>query len=44
MTVVLQSVLTCPHCGIATQETTPTDACLFFYECRLQVAAAPESR
>jgi hypothetical protein len=29
----LQSVLTCPHCGFARQETMPTDACQFFYEC-----------
>jgi hypothetical protein len=32
--LVLESVLTCPHCGFATQETMPTDACQFFYECR----------
>ena len=31
--VVLESVLTCPHCGFAKQETMPTDACLFYYEC-----------
>ena len=31
--VVLQSVLTCPSCGHAKQETMPTDACQFFYEC-----------
>lgn len=31
--VVLESVLTCPHCGLAKQETMPTDACQFFYEC-----------
>ena len=31
--IVLDSVLTCPHCGFATRETMPTDACLFFYEC-----------
>jgi hypothetical protein len=31
--VVLQSVLTCPRCGHAKQETMPTDACQFFYEC-----------
>jgi len=31
--VILQSVLTCPHCGVAAQETMPQDACLFFYEC-----------
>lgn len=32
--VTLESVLTCPHCGRASQETMPTDACLFYYECR----------
>jgi hypothetical protein len=31
--VVLESVLTCPHCGFARQETMPTDSCRFFYEC-----------
>ena len=31
---VLQSVLTCPHCGYASLETMPSDACQFFYECR----------
>ena len=31
--VVLDSVLTCPHCGFPARETMPTDACLFFYEC-----------
>ncbi len=29
----LQSVLTCPHCGLATTETMPTDACVYFHEC-----------
>ena len=33
-TVVLESVLTCPHCGFASLETMPADACQFFYECR----------
>jgi hypothetical protein len=33
MSVVPQSLLTCPHCGFATQATMPTDACLYFYEC-----------
>jgi hypothetical protein len=32
--VVLESVLTCPHCGFAQSETMPTDACRFYYECR----------
>ncbi|MGA8031693.1 MAG: GDCCVxC domain-containing (seleno)protein [Casimicrobiaceae bacterium] len=31
--VMLESVLTCPHCGFASQETMPTDACLVYYEC-----------
>lgn len=31
--IVLESVLTCPHCGTATRETMPTDACQYFYEC-----------
>ncbi len=30
---VLQSVLTCPRCGFGKEETMPTDACQFFYEC-----------
>lgn len=31
--IVLESVLTCPRCGFAKQETMPTDACLVYYEC-----------
>ncbi|HYB51916.1 MAG TPA: GDCCVxC domain-containing (seleno)protein [Burkholderiaceae bacterium] len=31
--VELKSLLTCPQCGHARQETMPTDACVFFYEC-----------
>jgi hypothetical protein len=30
---VLQSTLTCPHCGCAKVETMPTDACQWYYEC-----------
>jgi hypothetical protein len=29
----LQNILTCPSCGVATRETMPTDACLFFWNC-----------
>jgi hypothetical protein len=29
----LQSIITCPHCRFSKQETMPTDACQFFYEC-----------
>lgn len=32
-TVILESVLTCPHCGTSKKELMPTDSCLFFYEC-----------
>ncbi|SCK33416.1 hypothetical protein VAR608DRAFT_2958 [Variovorax sp. HW608] len=31
--VILDSVLTCPHCGHAKREQMPVDACQFFYEC-----------
>ena len=31
----LVSTLTCPRCGGASVETMPTDACQFFYDCRL---------
>ena len=30
---VLDSVLTCPHCGNAEELRMPTDACLFFHQC-----------
>ncbi len=30
---ILESALTCPHCGTTTVETMPTDACLYFHEC-----------
>src|SRR6266516_2660502 len=30
---VLTASLTCPHCGHKKTETTPTNACLHFYEC-----------
>jgi hypothetical protein len=33
MTMILESVITCPHCATAKSETMPTDACRFFYEC-----------
>jgi hypothetical protein len=31
--LVLESALTCPHCGATTIETMPTDACIYFHEC-----------
>jgi len=30
---ILDSTLTCPHCGTQATERMPTDACLYFYEC-----------
>jgi hypothetical protein len=33
MPIILQSVITCPVCGHKKEETMPTDACQFFYEC-----------
>jgi hypothetical protein len=30
---VLQSTLTCPHCGRRDMETMPENACVFFHEC-----------
>lgn len=30
---ILQSLLTCPNCGIGKAETMPIDACLFFHNC-----------
>jgi hypothetical protein len=34
MKPVLESVLTCPHCGYRRVETMPEDACIYFYECQ----------
>ncbi|MDO9011769.1 MAG: GDCCVxC domain-containing (seleno)protein [Gallionella sp.] len=33
MEAILKSLLTCPHCGAVKEETMPTDACQYFYEC-----------
>ncbi len=32
--VILESTLTCPLCGFRSAESMPTDACLYFHECR----------
>lgn len=32
--IVLDSTITCPHCGHARTETMPVEACQFFYDCR----------
>ena len=31
--LILESALTCPHCGHISVETMPTDACIYFHEC-----------
>jgi hypothetical protein len=33
MALVLGSTIACPRCGFEKEETMPTDACLFFYQC-----------
>lgn len=33
-TVQLTSTITCPHCGHRQSEQMPTDACVYFYECK----------
>src|SRR5262249_12674279 len=32
-TMILESVITCPHCATAKLEIMPSDACQFFYTC-----------
>ena len=32
--IVIRSSLTCPACGNVAEEEMPTDACLYFYNCR----------
>jgi len=29
-----RSTLTCPHCGFQETQTMPTDACLYFHDCK----------
>jgi hypothetical protein len=31
--LILESALTCPHCGFAAVEIMPTDACVVVHEC-----------
>lgn len=31
--MIVKSVITCPSCATAKEETMATDACQFFYEC-----------
>ena len=32
--MIEKSELTCPKCGHRSVETMPTDACIYFYDCR----------
>ncbi|MBL4585991.1 MAG: hypothetical protein JKX84_02890 [Flavobacteriales bacterium] len=32
-TITLLSTITCPKCGHKKEETMPTDACMYFYDC-----------
>lgn len=31
--MILESIITCPHCAASRLETMRTDACRFYYEC-----------
>jgi hypothetical protein len=31
--VILLSIITCPNCGQLREESMPTDACQYYYEC-----------
>ena len=31
--MILESIITCPHCTTSKAEAMPTDACRFFYTC-----------
>ncbi|HBD33659.1 GDCCVxC domain-containing (seleno)protein [Cupriavidus metallidurans] len=43
-TTMLESALTCPHCGFMSVEVMPTDACLYFYECtKCKALLSPKS-
>lgn len=33
MKIELNSTITCPNCGHQKEQTMPTDACQYFYEC-----------
>ncbi|QEC55324.1 GDCCVxC domain-containing (seleno)protein [Flavisolibacter ginsenosidimutans] len=34
-TIILQSIITCPVCGHKQEEIMPTNACQYFYECKM---------
>jgi len=31
--MIMESVITCPHCRTTKSESMPSDACQFFYKC-----------
>jgi hypothetical protein len=33
MDAMLESMITCPDCGVSRTEQMPTDACLWYWEC-----------
>ena len=33
MKISLTSIITCPNCNFAKEETMPTESCQYFYEC-----------
>ena len=42
--LILQSTLTCPACGYVKEETMPTDACQWFYDCeRCKAVLRPQA-
>jgi hypothetical protein len=32
--MIMTSQLTCPSCGHVSSESMPTDACIYFYDCK----------
>jgi len=33
MSVILESIITCPECGFSRVDPMPTNACVWFWEC-----------
>jgi hypothetical protein len=33
MAVITQSVISCPECSAQSEQSMPTDACVYFFEC-----------
>jgi hypothetical protein len=44
MDIIMQSVVTCPRCGVRIQREMPTDACIVVFECdSCRVVLRPKS-